>query len=62
MGLRASVRAKLRLADVDHIILAISPDGDAVLRSTCASENLRTIAGMLVDIADQVEPGEGRPN
>jgi len=41
--------SKLGLADVDHLILAIGPDGDGIIRSTCAPEDLRTLAAMLID-------------
>jgi hypothetical protein len=55
--------AKLGLAEVDHLILAIGLDGSGILRSTCAPEDLRAMADMLIEIADHVQPdGFQKPN
>lgn len=42
--------------DVDHVILAIAPDGAAVIRSNCGPETLRHLAGVLIKIAAQRTP------
>lgn len=39
--------------DVHHVILALAPDGTAVIRSNCAPETLRQLAGRLTAIADR---------
>jgi len=42
--------------DVDQVILAVLPDGAAVIRSNCGPKMLRHLAGLLVEIADQHTP------
>lgn len=42
--------------DVDHVILAIAPDGAAVIRSNCGPDTLRHLADVLIKIADQHTP------
>ncbi len=65
-GVDATLRrrlAKTGHGDTDHIVLALAPDGDAVIRSNCGPEALRAMAAMLVEIADQVQAsGQGKPN
>lgn len=46
--------------DVPHLILALAPDGAAVIRSNCGPEMLRRLAGRLVEIANQHTPPTDR--
>jgi hypothetical protein len=49
------------LENTGHIMLAVAPDGAAVIRSNCEPDALRAMAAFLVDIADQIEAeGEGK--
>lgn len=41
---------------VNHVILAIAPDGAAVIRSNCGPETLRHLANVLIKIAAQRTP------
>lgn len=42
--------------DVPHLIVALAPDGAAVIRSNCGPEMLRQLAERLVQIADRHTP------
>ena len=46
--------------DVPHLILALLPDGAAVIRSNCGPDMLRHLAGRLIEIADQHTPRSDR--
>jgi hypothetical protein len=57
-----------RLADhglehTDYVMLVLAPDGEAVIRSNCGPVELREMASLLKEIADQVEAdGSMRPH
>lgn len=53
--------SKLGLAETDHLILAVAPDGACIIRSNCAPPALRAMASALNEIAEQFE-GAQRPN
>lgn len=53
--------SKLGLAETDHLILALAPDGACIIRSNCAPPALREMARLLLEIAEQFEGAE-RPN
>jgi hypothetical protein len=49
--------------DLPYLIVAIAPDGAAVIRSNCEPEMLRHLAGRLIAIADQhTGPPSGERN
>jgi hypothetical protein len=55
--------AALGIGEPNHMIMAMSPNGAAVIRSNCGPEVPREMAGMPVEIAEQVEQtGEGKLN
>jgi hypothetical protein len=43
------------------MIMAMAPDGAAVIRSNCDAEVLREMAAILIEIANQL-PGEAKLN
>ena len=52
--------ATLGTGEPNHLIMAMTPT-EAVIRSNCGPEVLREMAGMLVEIAVQVElTGDGK--
>lgn len=50
------LRNRFEDMDVDHLILAVAPDGTAVIRSNCGPKMLRHLAGLLIEIADEHSP------
>jgi hypothetical protein len=49
------------LENTGHIMLAVAPDGAAVIRSNCGPDALRAMVAFLIDIAGQIEAGsEGK--
>jgi hypothetical protein len=53
----ALIRRRLKAAglEVQHVILAVRPDGLGIIRSNVAPGGLTEMAEMLKDIADQAE-------
>lgn len=51
------LRLKLKALGVkiSHVLLAISPNGAGIVRSNVGSEDLREMAELLADAADQAE-------
>lgn len=41
--------------DSDHMLLAVTPDGAGIIRSSCGPEQLKFMSEMIADIADEVE-------
>jgi hypothetical protein len=61
----AALREKLKEAGVsaDHVILAVLPEGEGIIRSNVGADVLHEFAGMLEEIADEHQPGSRkRPN
>lgn len=58
------LRRRLRrlTPQVDHLILAVAPDGAGMIRSNCTPESLRELADLLVSIADGVAPLGATPS
>ena len=55
--------AALGIGEPDHVIMAMAPNGAAVIRSNCGPDALREMARMLVEIAGPVElTGESKLN
>lgn len=38
----------------DHMLLAVTPEGAGIIRSSCGPEQLKAMSEMLADIADEV--------
>ena len=49
-----------QLGEIDHVILALTPGGDAVIRSNCEPAALRAMALLLTEIADENTPQPDR--
>ena len=54
-GLQRQQLADHGLEHTNHIMLVLAPDGGAVIRSNCGPAELRAMAWLLVEIAEQVE-------
>jgi len=56
---QADVLVRLRLKEigleVPHLVVAVTPDGDVVLRSNVSSDVLRSLGEDLKNIADELE-------
>ncbi len=54
------IRERFKDIEVDHLILAVAPDGAAVIRSNCGPKMLRHLADLLNEIADEHTPPADR--
>jgi len=59
-NLRRSL-VKQGLGELDHLVMAMTPAGAGVIRSSCDAEGLREMAAMLIEIANEMQ-GEARLN
>jgi hypothetical protein len=61
----ADVLVRLRLKEngleVPHLVIAVTPDGEVVLRSNVSADVLRSFGQDLINVADELEapPGPG---
>ena len=55
----ADVLLRLRLKEigleVPHLVIAVTPDGEVVLRSNVSSDVLRSFGQDLIDVADELD-------
>ena len=55
----ADVLVRLRLKEigleVPHLVIAVTPDGEVVLRSNVSSDVLRSFGQDLIDVADELD-------
>jgi hypothetical protein len=58
-GLLRRQLADGELEDIEYFMLAIGPDGAAVIRGNCGPDALRAIAVVLEEIAKEVEADRG---